>query len=268
VTTLGEGPARPYLGAPVRTLLVPPQAQSRQSPLDLAEVSAVLVASGLPLEVQRAADTGSFERAVEHAEVAVAWSSPVLCARVEPTGRALLTAVRQGNDGYRSALVARADAGLNAGQLQGKRVAWTTAHSTAGHLLPAAFLKMMGFRELPHHFAGSYRAALLDVLEGRADVAAVYTPRAEGHAVQLQLQTLVGAESAGLLVPLAFTEEIPGDALAFTAQVSPAEAQDWTERLLQLPAGHALLRLLGAERLVRARDGAYRSLRSLLRAAL
>ena len=267
MTSLGDGPRWPYRVAPVRTLLVPPQAQSRQSPLDLAEVSAALSEAGLPLLVQRAADAAAFEHAVEHADVAVAWSSPILCARVEPTGRALLTTVRQGNDGYRSALVARADAGLNAGQLQGRRVAWTTPHSTAGHLLPASFLKMMGFRELPHHFAGSYRAALLDVLEGRADVAAVYTPRAEAHAVKLQLETLVGAESAANLTSLAFTEEIPGDALAFTAQVSPMEAQAWSERLLQLPADHALLRLLGAERLVRARDGAYRSLRSLLRGA-
>ena len=267
MTSLGEGAARPYLGAPVRTLLIPPHSQSRQSPLDLSEVSTALAEAGLELQVKRADDAAAFERAVEHAEVAVAWISPLLCARVEPTGRALLTTVRQGNDGYRSALVARADAGLNAGGLQGRRVAWTTQHSTAGHLLPAALLRMMGFRELPHHFAGSYRAALLDVLEGRADVAAVYTPRAEAHAVQLQLESLVGTAAAQLLQTLAFTEEIPGDALAFTAQLSPAEAKDWSERLLQLPTGHALLRLLGAEKLVRARDGSYRSLRSLLRGA-
>ena len=252
------------------TLLVPPHSQSREVPVDLGAVSAALAASGLELEVQRAVDAAAFDRAVEHAEVAVAWASPVLCARVEPTSRGLLTTVRQGNDGYRSALVALGSAQLKAAQLHGLRVAWTHPHSTAGHLLPASLLKMMGCqpgRDVQTQFAGSYRAALLDVLEGRADVAAVYTPRAEGQAVLAQLEALVGPEAARRFEPLAFTDEVPGDALAFTAQPSAEKSQQWTERLLQLSADHALLRLLGAERLVRARDGAYRSLRALVRGA-
>ena len=48
-------------------------------------------------------------------------------------------------------------------------------------------------------------------------------------------------------------------------QVAAGQAHAWTDRLVQLPPGHALLRLLGAERLVRARDGAYRSLRALVK---
>jgi ABC-type phosphate/phosphonate transport system substrate-binding protein len=249
----------------VPTLLVPPHSQSRAVPVDLAEVTAALVEAGLDVKVERAPDAGAFERSVEHADVAVAWTSPVLCARMEPTSRGMLTTVRQGNDGYRAALVARVDAQLKATQLRAHRVAWTHPHSTAGHLLPATLLKMMGCREVQAHFAGSYRAALLEVLEGRADVAAVYTPRAESQAVQLQLESLVGAEAARSLEALAFTDEVPGDALAFTAQLTADQAQAWTERLLQLPPGHALLRLLGAERLVRARDGAYRSVRALVR---
>ncbi len=252
------------------TLLVPPHSQSRDIPVDLAEVSAALAVAGLELEVRRAADAAAFEHAVEHAEVALAWASPTLCARVEPTSRGMLTTVRQGNDGYRGALVARVDDRLQATRLHGLRVAWSHANSTAGHLLPAALLKMMGCqpgRDVQVHFAGSYRAALLDVLEDRADVAAVYTPRAEPQAVQAQLESLVGTEAARRLEPLAFTDEVPGDALAFTAQLSPEQAQACTERLLQLPVGHPLLRLLGAERLVRARDGAYRSLRALVRGA-
>ena len=249
------------------TLLVPPHSQSRAVPVDLTEVTAALLEAGLDLQVQRASSADAFERAVEHAEVAVAWSSPVLCARVEPTSRGLLTTVRQGNDGYRAALVSRVESQLKATQLQGHRVAWTHPHSTAGHLLPATLLKMMGCRDVQAHFAGSYRAALLDVLEGRADVAAVYTPRAESQAVLVQLESLVGVEAARRLAPLAFTDEVPGDALAFTAQPTADQAQAWTERLVQLPPGHALLRLLGAERLVRARDGAYRSVRALVRGA-
>ena len=253
------------------TLLVPPHSQSRDVPVDLAEVSAALVEAGLELEVRRAPDTAAFEHAVEHAEVALAWASPMLCARVEPTSRGMLTTVRQGNDGYRSALVALADAHLQPTQLQGKRVAWSHPNSTAGHLLPAALLKMMGCqpgRDVQAHFAGSYRAALLDVLEGRADVAAVYTPRAEPQAVFAQLESLVGPEAARRLEPLAFTDEVPADGLTFTAQVAAGQAHAWTDRLVQLPPGHALLRLLGAERLVRARDGAYRSLRALVKGAL
>jgi len=132
--------------------------------------------------------------------------------------------------------------------------------------LASAFLTLLGqppekvFKS--QRFLGSYRAALEAVVDGEADVTAIYTPRAEAGAVRQQMEDLVGAK-AEALVALAFTEEVPADGLVVGQRVSHSDAEPLLESLLSLGTvgRNPLMDALAAERLVPARDGDYRPLR-------
>lgn len=251
----------------VPTLLLSPLARARHLPADLHNVEQSLQALGIPVRVVEAADHASFDHDVSHGTIAMGWVPPVLVARVEPTAKSILTAMRNGRTGYRSALVCRRDDPLTPATLLGRRAAWIDAHSTAGFLLPSMFLKMLGLNPAQlfgeQRFAGDYREALKSVAEGRSDLTSVYTLRADEASVTAKIAELAGPEIAAQLVPFAFTDEVPGDALVITAQVESQTAQKWTNELLSLHPTHPLLKMFGAERLVKARDGDYRYVRAL-----
>lgn len=249
------------------TLLLSPLARARHNPADLQLVEQSLQTLGIPVRVVEAADHDTFDHDVTYATVAMGWVPPVLVARVEPTARAILTAVRNGRSGYRSALVGRKQDGLTLATLLGRRAVWIDPHSTAGYLLPSNFLRMLGLDPPKllgeERFAGNYRDALTQVAEGRSDFTAVYTLRSDEASVMEKMTELVGPEVASHLQPFAFTEEVPGDALVITSQVEAETAEAWVQQLTALLPGHLLLKMFGAEKLVRARDGDYRYVRTL-----
>lgn len=251
----------------VPTLLLSPLARARHKPADFELVEKSLQALGIPVRVVEAADHASFDHDVTYGTIAMGWVPPVLVARVEPTAKSILTAVRQGRTGYRSALVCRKEDLLTPATLLGRRAVWIDEHSTAGYLLPALFLKMLGLNPTQlfgeQRFAGNYRDALTSVADGRSDLTAVYTLRSDEASVDAKMIELVGPDVASRLVAFAFTEEVPGDALVITSQVEAQTAETWTQALLSLRSDHPVLAMFGAEKLVRARDGDYRYVRAL-----
>lgn len=249
------------------TLLLSPLARARHKPADLELVEQSLQRVGIPVRVVEAADHISFDHDVTHGTIAMGWAPPVLVGRIEPTARAILTAVRSGRTGYRSALVCRKSDALTPSSLLGRRAVWIDPHSTAGYLLPTTFLRLLGLDSKTllgeQRFAGNYRDALQQVADGRSDFTAVYTLRADEASVDAKMQELVGPDVADKLMPFAFTDEVPGDALVVTAQVEAQTAESWVRELLKLNPHSPLLQLFGAERLVLARDGDYRYVRAL-----
>jgi ABC-type phosphate/phosphonate transport system substrate-binding protein len=252
------------------TLLLPasrgPEEAAARSP---SLQSALTEHLGQPVRVEVAPDYAELERRLLSGEVELAWAPPVLCARAEPTARAILCAIRVGRSSYRSALVGRAAEGLLPTGLQGRRAAWADPLSTAGYLLPLAFLRLLGQEPeqlfSSQRFLGSYRATLQAVAAGEADVTAIYTPRAEAQAVAAQMAELLGAQAAAL-APIAFTEEVPADGLVLSDRVSAHAAPALLQALLWLGSAqhgpNPLLEALSAQRLVQARAGEYRPLRA------
>lgn len=91
-----------------------------------------------------------------------AWAPPFLCARLESQGqRVLVWGLRKGRATYRSALVARAGAGLTLTTLKGTAVAWVDTDSTGGYLLAVAMLKSRGLEPArlfrSQSYVGTYR---------------------------------------------------------------------------------------------------------------
>ncbi len=224
---------------------------------------------GQEVQVEVARTYEELEKRVLADEVELAWAPPLLCARVEPTARGILKAIRHGRASYRAAFVGRAGESLDVSRLAGKTAAWVDPLSTAGYLLPRAHLKLLG--QDPdkvlggQRFLGSYRDALLAVLSGAADFASIYTPGADEAAVRGGLAQHVAGEEKRF-ASFGTTAEAPNDGLVVTARLSAAEAEKLLEALLPLTDGSKgptlLLEVCDAQAFQRARPGDYRVLRS------
>lgn len=219
---------------------------------------------GRPVHVEVARSYQDLERRVLEGEVDLAWAPPVLCGRAEPTARLILQAVRGGKSTYRAALVGKNAAYLAATGLVGKRAAWVDPFSTAGYLLPRAYLRSRGDdpdRVLgTQRFFGTYRDALLAVIAGEADVAPIFAGDGSPEVIRTALADQIGPE-ARLLGPVAITGEAPTDGLVATTRLDPEEARSLVERLLPRgqPVPTIFLDVCEADSFAVAPPGTYRA---------
>lgn len=224
---------------------------------------------GTRVAIKVARTYGDLEYRVLHGLVELAWAPPSICAKAEPNALAILKAVRGGRASYRSALVGRVSDTPRVERLDGKRAAWIDPLSAAGHLLPVAYLRSRGvdpastLRE--QWFVGSYRAALLAVLTGDADITAIYSSTDDPAPVRATMHAHVGSKEREL-VPFAFTEETPSDGLILGGKIAAADADRLISVLCPAPdperGRSLLLETLDADALVPAVRGDYANLRS------
>lgn len=217
--------------------------------------------------VEVASSYGDLEERVLSGDVALAWAPPTICARAASSARAILKSVRRGRSMYRAALICRVDDELDADHLQGKRAAWVDPLSTAGYLLPLAYLRGRGHEPEDtlgeQRFVGSYRDALLAVLGREADITAVYAPTATESDARSNMSDHVGAAEVQLR-PFAYSEETPADGLILSTKLSASDADRLIENLSLVTDGSKgptlLLELFDAETLIPARPDDYTAL--------
>jgi ABC-type phosphate/phosphonate transport system substrate-binding protein len=218
---------------------------------------------GKPATVSVAESYRALAEAIETGAADVAWAPPAICARVYPRAGAMLTAVRYGDTACRAALVVRADSGIwTLDDLAGKRASWVDPLSTNGHLMALAHLREAGLDPArllaSHHFAGSYRDALADVAEMRAEVTSVFEVDGGSKQTLNELHDLLGPTAKDLAL-LATTAPAPFDALVISARAK--EAKQIEAKLLELnrrarpPA--MLLEVCRADRFTPARVAEY-----------
>jgi len=231
-------------------------------------------ALGRETTVSVAASYQSLEKDLLSGAVLAAWGPPFVCARTEAYGgRGLVRGVRAGSATYRSALVALASRKLRLEQ-EGLRAAWVDRDSTGGYLLAQALLRERGLHPFKtfsrEDFVGSYRAALDEVLAGRADVTAVWCS-APGARPASALTELLGAR-AGEFEVLAHSSECPNDGVVLSPRADEPTAASLERVFLALAddaEGRALLAdVFQAERFEPAPRGTYRALYDLVFAAL
>ncbi len=222
---------------PLRFLVYPTQGEVREHVR--AEFLGRLLAErlGRPVVVDIAATYEEVEEEVAAGRVDIAWATAEQCDRFELEARAVLRVVRVGRWYYHSALLCRADQPLSLNTLRGKRAAWVAPLNTGGHLLAARYLTSQGlppsevFSE--QRFLGSYRKALLAVLDGEADVTAIYVSHADEANVRAFLAERVGADEARL-TPFAFTGQTLSDGLVLTRRLSREEATTLVSLLTEM----------------------------------
>jgi phosphonate transport system substrate-binding protein len=230
---------------------------------------------GLNVSVEVAPTYGELERRATTGEVHIVWAPAAVCARLEPTARAIYKVVRQGRSTYRSGLVGRAadNLAVSGAKLKGLRAAWVDRLSIGGYLLVADHLRSHGIEPdnvfASQTFLGSHPAALGAVIHGQADVAAITVSGDDPVSGRMALAMHGGPASKGLAV-IALTDAAPTDALLLTNKLSLADAERIAEKLF--PAGYArarsfLFAVMEAEGFERARPNEYKPLLRMLRAA-
>lgn len=196
-------------------------------------------------------------------EVDLAWAPPAVCATLEHAGGAVLAQCeRAGATTFRAAFIGRKDKPLAFPAFDSVRVAWVDRESTAGYLLPRAWLSAQGLdlkrafsQEL---FAGSYHLSLVALVSRRADLATTFAAPESARGGAKALDGVPAALRDGLTV-LGYTSEVANDGVVSAPKVDVGLRQLVRARLTA-SADAELKAIFGAERLVPATKGAYLSL--------
>jgi phosphonate transport system substrate-binding protein len=224
-----------------------------------------------PIEVEVARDYADLAARAERGDAHLAWMPPTLCARLESSVRALYKCQRFGGTTYRSALVARRGEVSTLNALRGKRIAWVDRLSVGGYLLARAEVRASGLdpnRDLgAQTFVGSYPQALAEVLEGRADAAAITVRDRTRESLRDALASYGGRRAADALTAVCVSGESPNDAIALTHALELRRAKKLEERVFERESARARAALclaLDAEGFVRASPREYAALRALM----
>lgn len=197
-----------------------------------------------------------------------AWAPPFVCARIEAMGvRVLVRGIRRGASTYRAALLCRSDAKITVERLQGLSAIWVDRDSVGGYLLAMAFLKSKGLEPsktfFAQQFAGSYKAALEGLVQGKAEVTSVFAPPASVSQDALSGLDDIAPELRQSVAVVALTEESPNDGVAVSMGVQPAVITALEKTLLQMHGNDksGLLKdVFNAERFESAPKMGYRAL--------
>lgn len=258
---------------PHLSFAIPPSLGSDATPAVAARLEKLLRLGGLDVGVYPCDSYGglSLELMTERADLA--WAPPSVCARMEVMGaQSLVQSVRGGALTYRSAFVVRKGETLDlAAPPSTTRAVWVDPDSTAGYLLPRAWFWSRGIdiRKAfsDSRFAGSYRVALHDVIEGKADVTAVYATVSGADRARSALADVPGLEDQ--LDIIAFTEDAPGDGVISRASLPSLVRKEVRRRLISLcdnvERAAEFRALFGAERLVEAKRDAYQALHDIVK---
>lgn len=151
---------------------------------------------GVPVRLFTASDFLGVNNALVAKQIHFAWSSPsamagswLECQCVEPIVAAL---DRDGNLGYNSVLIVRADSPFQSiDDLRGRSVALTEPNSNSGFLVPQVEFAKMG--KPVHSFfrsavSGGHVQSVLGVLNGTYDAAFTWTTRGDGYG---QIRTMI-----------------------------------------------------------------------------
>src|SRR6185436_19670290 len=123
------------------------------------------LAPAFDVEVTVAGSYAELARALSSGQAEIGWTPPLVGARIEASGgRALVRVVRGGSSTFRAAIVCQKGKPVDPSNLFGMRAVWVDRESTAGYLLPRAWVRSLGFDPdkvfASERFAGSHRAAV------------------------------------------------------------------------------------------------------------
>ncbi len=153
---------------------------------------------------------------------------------------------------YRGYLFVRKDSGITTvDAMKGKKMAFVERATTAGYIFPVAYLKEHGVSDFAsffkeYYFTGSHDAAVLAVLDKKADVGAakhsVYD-RVRGTDPRVDKELTILATSAW----------VPSNGLCVRKNLNPHLKKKLKEALLGIdkdPEGRTVLEKLGAKRFI------------------
>ena len=179
--------------------------------------------TGLKAKTFMATDYTALIEAMRSGRVQLAWLPPFSLVRAEPIANAvvLLKAVRKGESHLYSAIITRADKGINnLEDLKGKNMAWVDPASASGFIIPKSALKLQKNIDADKFFkrqiyAGSHDALVLSVHNGTVDAGATFCNNQKGDDCSWHSYLKTPEDRAKIKV-LFHSKPIPADTLATT----------------------------------------------------
>ncbi len=221
--------------------------QKQKNPEDLKKSTAV-IAEKLSTEIQQKIEVlvptsyGATAQGLISNKVHVAYmdSLPYILASQEADLDIIAVEKRNGETQYNSVFVVKKDSPLKTlKDLKGQRIAFSSQTSTSGYLFPFKRLLDEKLIKQPSDlktffsqtiYAGGYDKALLAVLNGQADVAAVSDYAIEGAKADLYLT----AEQRSQLQILTRTPGVPTHLIAISKKVPQATREKIRAALLKI----------------------------------
>ncbi len=263
--------AAPAPDAPLRLAISAPlgQEQARKDAADLSALFSQLLDRKVVAEV---VDAKALPDLLATGKIDLGWLSAAQYVEASAKAKVVPVAklVRAGMPFYRAAIFAKvATAPRQLSDLKGKRFAFVSEQSSAGHLLPRQLLLGAGFSAADLRnvkFFGDHAAVCKAVLDGQADAGATFANDGRGGALAGCEQT-VGADRTRELKVLATSDPIPNDVVALRPQV-PAELAAALRKALvglgsTLDGMHRINALFHADAFAAADDGDFLLLRQL-----
>lgn len=153
---------------------------------------------------------------------------------------------------YRGYLFVRKDSGIsNVAGMKGKKMAFVERATTAGYLFPVAYFQEHGVSDFKtyfkeYYFTGSHDAAVLAVLDKKADVGAAK------HSIYDRVRVTDPRVDKELTI-LATSAWVPSNGLCVRKNLNPQLKKKLKEALLGIdkdPEGRTVLEKLGAKRFI------------------
>jgi len=230
---------------------------------------------GLYVVERHVAAYDELEQAMTAGSIGLAWLPPLVFARLDE--RAVATAVAtiaRPGEAFWSVLVTSSHSGiveLDPEQLHGRRIAWVDPLSASGHVVARLGLLARGLDPRAtfssETFAGSHTEALRAVLEGRADVAAVFARCDSSGCVVHGPWVEAGVDTREVRV-LGLLGEVPPDLIAASRQLPDQLHDAIRTAMLEMSRdeslGPSLQAIFGGTSFVPGTPASYAALRDLL----
>ncbi|MFQ6014512.1 MAG: phosphate/phosphite/phosphonate ABC transporter substrate-binding protein [Anaerolineae bacterium] len=190
--------------------------------------------TGYHIEAMIPTDYATVIEGMGTGKVDVAQLSPLayVLANQKYGAQTILTYVRYGRPFYKGQIVVRADSGIESlKDLQGKKFAFVDPASTSGHLYPKALMIREGYD--PERFfdeaffAGGHDKALIALVDGQVDGAAVYDGARD-------LMTEIIPDIMEVTKVIAETESIPNDTIVVRQDLPSEMVEKLRDALLTI----------------------------------
>lgn len=232
---------------------------AEQAQKDAAALSAVLT-EALRQPVQTAVvPHDELPRMLASGQVDLAWLSASQYLRAAPSVP-VAKLVRSGLTFYRSAIFTHRGGAKKLSDLKGKRIAFVSEGSGAGHLMALRVLMDAGFKQADlrgQQFLGDHAAVCRAVVDGKADAGATFANDGRGGSLAGCEET-IGAAAKKLRV-LATSDPIPNDLIAARPDLPADVLSEVRAALLALRGPRAAV--FHADGFVPAADADYAGLR-------
>ena len=170
---------------------------------------------GIPVEIYIAKDYRSLSQAMQEKRVDFAFFTALSFVQAEKQAKAkvLLKKVWENRDYYFSALVVPETSKIGQlAELKDKKIAFVDTSSTSGYLYPRVALQNVGLlasgSSFQQEFSGNHKQAILDLVAGKVDAAAVFAADAEA---KTGAWTLLFSKNPHRLRSLWVSKSIPSD---------------------------------------------------------